>query len=76
MKAVDIGQEQTRTEEVNAGIVESCAPALDAVFRRYYKSIGKPNYNFILSEEIGKVSKMTPDEFDKLTKIVSETTTK
>lgn len=57
---------------MNAGIVETCTPALEAVFRRYYKNIGKPTYNFILSEEIGKVSKMTPEEFDKFTKIISE----
>jgi hypothetical protein len=74
MKAVEAGQEQTRTEEVNAEIVDNCTPALDAVFRRYYKSIGKPSYKFILSEEIGKVSKMTPEEFDKFTQIISEST--
>jgi hypothetical protein len=65
LKKVKIEEGQTRTEEVNGDIISNCTPALDSVFRLYYKRIGKPTYNFILQEEIGKVSKMTPEEFDK-----------
>jgi hypothetical protein len=61
MKTVKTGQELAKTEEINADITVNCSPALENVFRQYYKNIGKPTYHFILSEEIGKVSKMTPE---------------
>ena len=52
-------------------MIANCTPALENVFKQYYKNIGKPTYHFILSEEIGKVSKMTPEEFDKFTKTIA-----
>jgi hypothetical protein len=46
--------------------VKNCGPALEAVFQRYYQKIGKPNYRFILHEEIGKIGKMSKKDFNKI----------
>jgi hypothetical protein len=48
LKKAKIEEGKTRTEEVNGDIISNCTPALDSVFRLYYKRIGKPTYNFIL----------------------------
>lgn len=72
LKNVQTGQEQTKTEEINSDIITNCSPALENVFKQYYKNIGKPTYHFILTEEIGKISKMTPEEFQKFKAILGE----
>lgn len=39
---------KTKTEEINEEIIATCTPALEGVFREYYKRLGKPSYKFIL----------------------------
>jgi hypothetical protein len=60
LKAVNTDSAATKTEETNEDVITNCTPALESVFRQYYKNIGKPTYHFILKEEIGKVGRMTP----------------
>ena len=50
MKAVASSEQTTKTEETNTEIIGNCQPALENVFKQYYKHIGKPTYHFILGE--------------------------
>lgn len=57
--------EKTNTEIENASILETCSQALEKIFTQYYEKIGKKGYKFILSEEVGKISRMSEEDFDQ-----------
>jgi|JI9StandDraft_1071089.scaffolds.fasta_scaffold486173_1 predicted peroxiredoxin len=63
-------KELTNTEVDNESILETCSPALEKVFTEYYEKVGKRGYKFILSEEIGKVSRMSEEDFSEFVKVM------
>jgi NAD/NADP transhydrogenase alpha subunit len=42
------------------------------MFKQYYKNLGKQGYKFILEEEIGKIGKMSKEEFNDFVVVLGE----